>query len=122
MLDKKMSAVLQMLAEQVGYNYKVVKKQKLIESLPPKSKISDDNFTSIISFLKEEEYIVVKYQDKDEICLTLTVKAETYLAGENNDIAVKSQIVGGQIWWLFLGVFLAAFFGAFVATLIGKLF
>lgn len=121
MLDRKMTAVLDMLAEQVGYNYKVVKKQQLLDSLPKKHQMDLDTLVSILTFLKQEDYIVVKYQDKDDICLTLTVKAETLLAGEK-EVAVKSKITNGQVWLLFTGVFLAAFIGAFLASLIGKLF
>lgn len=121
MLDKKMTAVLTMLAEQVGYSYKVVKKQQLVEALPSKNKMDVDTLVNIVSFLKENDYLVVKYQDKDEICLTLTVKAETYLAGEK-EVAVKSKITNGQVGILFVGVFLAAFLGSFIATLIAGLF
>lgn len=120
MLDKKMTAVLNMLAEKVGYSYKVVKKQQLLEYLPRKLKINEESFATIMAFLKENDYVVVKYQDKNEICLTLTVKAETYLDGEQ-EVAVKSKIAGGQAWLLFFGVFLAAFFGTLVAMLVGKL-
>lgn len=121
MLDKKMTTVLAMLAEQVGYSYKVVKKQQLLEALPKKYQMDADTFVSIVSFLKENDYLVVKYQDKDDICLTLTVKAETLLAGEK-EMAVKSKITGGQVWFLFAGVFLASFLGSLIAALIGKLF
>lgn len=121
MLDRKMTAVLTMLSEQVGYSYKVVKKQQLLEALPKKYQMDGDTFVSIVAFLKENEYVVVKYQDKDEICLTLTVKAETFLDGEK-EMAVKSKITGGQVWFLFAGVFLAAFLGGLLAALIGKLF
>lgn len=120
MLDKKMTAVLNMLAEKVGYSYKVVKKQQLLEYLPRKLKINEESFATIMAFLKENDYVVVKYQDKNEICLTLTVKAETYLDGEQ-EVAVKSKIAGGQAWLLFFGVFMAAFLGTLVAMLLGKL-
>lgn len=121
MLDKKMTAVLSMLAEQVGYSYKVVKKQQLLEALPKKYQMDADTFVNIVAFLKENDYLVVKYQDKDDICLALTVKAETLLDGEN-EMAVKSKITGGQIWFIFIGAFLAAFLGAFAAVLVGNLF
>ncbi len=120
MLDKKMTEVLSMLSEQVGYSYKVVKKQQLVESLPKKLKINLDTLVSIISFLKENEYLTVKYQDKNEICLSLTVKAESYLSGEK-EMATKTKIANGQAWILIVSVFFAAFLGAFLAVLIGKL-
>lgn len=120
MLDKKMTIVLKMLSEKVGYGYKVVKKQTLLDSLPARYKINDDTFNSILAYLKENDYVVVKYQDKDDVCLTLTVKAESYLEGEQ-EVAVKSKIAGGQACILFAGVFLAAFLGALVAFAVAKL-
>ena len=121
MLDKKMLAVLTMLSQQVGYSYKVVKKAQLLANIPKKYAMDMDTLVAIIAFLREMGYAVVKYQDKDDICLTLTVKAETYLAGEKQP-AVKSQITNKQVWILFLGVFFASLLGAFVAVLLGKLF
>lgn len=120
MLDKKMTAVLKMLSEKVGYGYKVVKKQTLLDALPKRLKINDDTFNSILTYLKQNDYVVVKYQDKDDVCLTLTVKAESYLEGEQ-EVAVKSKIATGQAAALFIGVFLAAFLGTFVAEVIFKL-
>lgn len=120
MLDKKMTAVLKMLSEKVGYGYKVVKKQSLLDALPKKLKINDDTFNSILTYLKQNDYVVVKYQDKEDVCLTLTVKAESYLEGEQ-EVAVKSKIATGQAAALFIGVFLAAFLGAFIAEVISKL-
>ncbi len=120
MLDKKMTAVLKMLSEKVGYGYKVVKKQSLLDALPKRLKINDDTFNSILTYLKQNDYVVVKYQDKEDVCLTLTVKAESYLEGEQ-EVAVKSKIATGQAAALFIGVFLAAFLGAFIAEVISKL-
>ena len=121
MLDKKMIAVLEMLAGEVGYSYKVVKKQQLMDALPKKQQMDADTLMSIISFLKENDYLVVKYQDKDDICLTLTVKAETQLTGES-EVEMKSKITNGQVSFLFVGMFIAAFLGSLIAVLIGKLF
>ncbi len=120
MLDKKMTMVLKMLSEKVGYGYKVVKKQTLLDCLPQKCKINADTFNSVLTYLKENDYVVVKYQDKEDICLTLTVKAESYLEGEQ-EVAVKSKIALGQAWVLFAGVFVAAFLGALAAFAIAKL-
>lgn len=120
MLDKRMTAVLKMLSEKVGYTYKVVKKQALLDSLPAKCKINAEAFKSLLTYLKENDYVVVKYQDKDDVCLTLTSKAESYLEGEQ-EIAVKSKIAISQAWILFAGVFVAAFLGALAAFAIAKL-
>lgn len=119
MLDKKTTAVLTMLAQQVGYNYKVVKKQTLLSALPKKYSDDVQSLVAIIAFLKEKDFLSVKYQDKEEICLALSVKAETYLS---QDVpSAESQIPTKQAVWLLLGVFAFAFLGAFAAVLVGKL-
>ena len=120
MLDKKTAAVLQMLANEVGYSYKVVKKQQLVNALPTKYPLTEDELVAIIAFLKENEYLTVKYQDKNEICLALSVKAEAHLSGEGEP-QVNTKMAKGQAWLLVVACFLGAFLGAIVAVLIGKL-
>lgn len=120
MLDKTTEAVLAMLSEQVGYSYKVVRKQTLTDSLPQKFSMNTDKLLAVITFLKENRFLAVKYQDKDEICLALSVKAESYLS-ERKHVTEQSHISGGQIWLLFLGVFVASLLGALAACFIGKL-
>lgn len=121
MLDKKTDAVLELLNQKAGNSYKVLNKTQLLEELPKRLEIDMQGLLGIITFLKENEYVDVKYQDKEEICISTTVKAESYVEGEKN-ITQKAKITNGQVGLLILGVFLAAFFGAFAAMLIGKLF
>lgn len=120
MLDRKTDAVLIYLTKTVGNSYKVLNKNQILEELPKKLGLDMQTLTGIITFLKENEYVQVKYQDKEEICITTTVKAESYVVGEK-DITQKAKITNGQVWFLLLGVFFAAFLGALIATLIGKL-
>lgn len=120
MLDKKTDAVLELLTQRAGNSYKVLNKKQLLDELPAKYKIDSQSLLGIITFLKENEYVDVKYQDKDEICICTTVKAESYTEGEKN-ITQKAKITKGQLGLLLFGVFLAAFLGALVATVIGHL-
>lgn len=120
MLYKKTAAVLEMLSAEVGYSYKVVKKQRLLDAMPRKYRLDEDELVSIIGFLKDSDYLTVKYQDKDEICLVLTVKAESYLSGEQEQ-SMKTKMANGQAWLLVAATFVAAFLGALFAVLIGKL-
>lgn len=119
MPDKKSDAVLAMLNEQVGCDYKVVKKQFLADSLPEKFRISVEKLVKTISFLKERDYISVKYQDKDEICLSLTVKAANYLS-EKKHPTEQVRLSARQLWLCAAAVFAASFLGALAALLIGK--
>ena len=121
MLDRKTDAVLELLTQKAGNSYKVLNKTQLLEELPKKLDLDMQGLMGIITFLKENQYVDVKYQDKEEICLSTTVKAESYVEGEKN-ITQKAKITNGQVGILMLGVFLAAFLGTLIATLIGKLF
>ncbi|MCM1289707.1 MAG: hypothetical protein NC132_04275 [Corallococcus sp.] len=121
MLNKKTEAVLNMLSTEVGYSYKVVKKQQLLDAMPKKQNLTLDELVSSVSLLKDNDYLTVKYQDKDEICLALTVKAESYLSGEQEP-SPKAKMANGQAWLLVAATFVAAFLGALAAVLIGKLF
>lgn len=114
MLDKKTNDVLRMLQQQVGYGFKVVKKQLLLQALPPRSKIDEARLIAAVAYLKENDFAVVKYQDKEDICLCLTTKAQAYLEGESFEKHAGN-------WWLWAGVFTLAFLGALLGTLIGKL-
>ena len=114
MTDKKTLAVINMLSEQVGYSFKVVKIRHLLDSLPRKYAMDENALWTAISMLKEADYAVVKYRDKEEICLALTVKAENLLRARP---AQKHDRP-----WLLAGVFVASFLGALLAVLLGKLF
>ncbi len=46
MLYKKTAAVLKMLSAEVGYSYKVVKKQQLLDAMPRKLKMDADELVS----------------------------------------------------------------------------
>lgn len=121
MLDKKTDAVLQLIASKTDGTYKVLEKSQLLAELPAKLGVDENSFSSIVAFLKENEYVDIKYQDKDEICISTTVKTESYVVGEK-DIQQKAKITNGQLGFLLTAMFLASFLGAFIATLIGKLF
>ena len=120
MLDKKTDAVLELLALKAGTSYKVLNKNQLLDDLPKKLKIDLQSMLSIVTFLSENEYVDVKYQYKEEICISLTVKAQSYIEGEK-DIQQKAKITNGQVGLLFFGVILSSFFGALLEVFIGKI-
>ena len=95
MLDKKSTALLELLYNKTENSYKVLNKGQLIDELPKKLKVDEQGFSAIVAFLKENEYVDVKYQDKDEICVSTTIKAESYLEGEK-DLQQKAKITNTQ--------------------------
>lgn len=118
MPDKKTEAVLAMLARKVGYSYKVVEKSELVQSLPRKYSMSVEQLLSAVAFLRENDFVAVKYQDKDEICLSLTVKAETFFSQSKHAVRERCQISHAQIWLMFLGTLVASFLGTLLANLL----
>ncbi len=119
MLDKKTDAVLQSVAKLAGSGYTVLEKQQILQSLPTKYHADMENLCSILSFLKENGYVDVKYQDKESICLAVTVKAQNQMEGLKDTAGAK--IVGNQFGLLLGLVCLASFVGAFLAVLLGKI-
>ena len=119
MLDKKTEAVLQVLSEQAKDGYTVLQKQQLIALVPQKYQLDTKTFCATVSFLKEQGYVDVKYQDKDSICLSVTVKAKNHLEGLGETKGAK--IVDNQFGQLLVLVGVCSFVGAFVATLLAKL-
>lgn len=121
MLDKKTDAVLRLLVDKVGESYKVINKNQLLNALPEKLRFDMPNLLNELTFLQNNEYIDVKYQDKEEICLAVTVKASNYTQNVKS-VFSKATITTRQIILLIGGVFAAAFLGALAAILIGRLF
>ncbi len=119
MLDKKTNAVLQLLNEQAGEGYTVLEKQSLVALLPKKLGLDIEGFCSILSFLKEQGYVDVKYQDKESVCLSVTTKTHNHLEGLKETGGAK--LVGKQFSLLLVCVGLCAFVGAFVATFLYNL-
>lgn len=121
MLDKKTETVLRILTEKVGESYKVMNKKQLLADIPTRFNMDEQSLLATINFLKEDDYLDVKYQDKEEICLAVTVKATSYAENEKNMVE-RANISAKQTVLLFVGVFFAAFLGALIAVLVGKLF
>lgn len=119
MLDKRTNAVLQLLNEQAGEGYNVLEKRTLLQHVPEKFALDMREFCSVISFLKEQKYIDVKYHDKDTICLSVTAKTRNYLQGWKDTTGAK--LGNNQFVSLLLCVGACAFVGAFVAMLLGQL-
>ena len=120
MLDKKSEILLSALKQVVPSGYKVLTKSEVIDMMPVKMQGNRQTLDEQLTFLYNNGYIDIKYRDKDEVCLCLTLKADSYFSTERNRVE-KARITNSQLWILFGGMFLATFLGAFVATLIAKL-
>lgn len=119
MLDKNTNTVLMLLSKQAGDGYIVLEKQPLLDALPKKIGLNMQSFCSIVSFLKEQGYVDVKYQDKDTICLCTTTKARNYFDGRKETSGTK--LANKQFVSLLLCVGACAFVGAFLAMVLFQL-
>ena len=114
-LDKQLLKLIKKLLKLCdGSNYKVFEYQQLTENNSKLGALKND-----IEYLKEHEYIDVKYSDESVVCLCLLPKSRQI--EEQADVKKFSMLQ--VIKMLFIsGVFsgLMAFLGAFVAVLIIK--
>lgn len=121
MLDKKTDSLLRAVAKFAPEGYVVLSLDEIYQALPEKIQ-GDDKFVSdSINYLKDNDYIDVKYRDKNEICLAVTLKTQAYLGGEK-ELPQKAKIANGQLGFLLGAVFLASFLGSLAAHLIAALF
>lgn len=70
-----------------------------------------------LSYLKEKEYIKIKYLDEEEICYCLLTNANIFIENNNFNKVSKSKSAGKYLLKLIL-LFLSAFLGAFSAVMI----
>ncbi len=119
MLDKRSVAILNILRQKVPSGYAVLSKSEIAAELPQKVHADEKMLAKALLFLKENKYIEIKYQDKNEICLSLTAKADSYFFDAPQ--AERTSLVATQLWILLGGVFLAAFLGALIAVTLMRL-
>ncbi len=120
MLDKKTDALLRRLNQLAPCGYTVLSTEEIVEGASELANLSDKTLSSALTYLKQNDYVDVKYRDKDEICLCMTLKAESYLEGEK-ELPAKTKLAGTQLGLLLTLVFGAAFVGAFLAGLLLKM-
>ncbi|MCM1043827.1 MAG: hypothetical protein NC350_06480 [Corallococcus sp.] len=117
MLDRKTEIILKYLSNTIGTNFTVVTKTDLIDALAKKASVDDVQLDSSLNYLKENNYITVKYQDSAEICLAVTMKSAAYLEHKSSE-ATKAELTKKQHAYVFLYGALGAFVGAFLAVLL----
>ena len=119
MLDKKTAAVMRAINDICrDGSYKVVSADDLIDMLPKKLSLDKQSLLHTVTFLKEREYISVKFCQSDEYCLSSLPKGRTFV--ENREERLKEErksckrnaviyflaamigaMVGSCLFWLF---------------------
>ncbi len=117
MLDRNSEKLLAKLQQLAPDGYTVLQLSDIADGQPSGT---PKQLQGRLSYLRANDYIDVKYRDKDKICLCLTTKAASYFDTERNRVE-KAQIADKQLWLLLACVFAAAFSGAFLATIVSGL-
>ena len=114
MLDKRTECLLQRINSLCADgNYKVLDKDDLLTAFPPYLAQSKEGLNSILSYLREHEYVSVKYADAERgiYCLYPLPAGRLYserLSERKAEAALN-----------FKKVLFATFFGAFAGALLG---
>ncbi|MEG1706175.1 MAG: hypothetical protein RR086_05590 [Clostridia bacterium] len=117
MLEKKSEQLLKYFVENCSDKYSILGKDEIISALPTKTKLDLETFDAIINFLREKEYLSVKYLDSAEICVMSTLKASAYFEEPHSTTREKVNLPNKQ----YLITFLSALLGALIGALIGGL-
>ena len=112
--DKKIKAVLNYIKANASDGYNVLSKAEIINFL---GLADSQSLSTALIYLKQNDYIVVKYEDEKDICLCLTEKATSV---QPVDVQ-QAKLPKWQVWLFFVGVFAFSFLGAFLAVILGKL-
>lgn len=117
MFDKKTHLVLHYLESQCpSGSFKVLDKQDVLDAIPQKSGIDLPTLNEIIDNLTQRGYLVSKYQDDEQMCISLTPKVHSALLRNAEDI--QKFKFDKKIYFI-VGV--VAFVGALLGVICGKL-
>ncbi|MCQ2399294.1 MAG: hypothetical protein MJ072_02175 [Clostridia bacterium] len=112
MLNKSSAVVLNTLRSLLsGSAYEVFKVAEIFSALPVTAELSEEELKNEIAFLNDGEYISVKYQDDDEICLAVMPKGRQRFDGEEQENAKTDRRHD-----LFVYSFFGGFFGGLIAV------
>jgi len=119
MLDKRTTQLLLKLMKycQDG-SYKIIEKTELA---PDKSAKALSESDRMISFLRDNELIDIKYTDDNVYCLTVMPKGRTAIENMRFKNRETQRLSGRTMCIMIVVCTLAAFVGAFLGTLVAGL-
>ena len=117
MLDEKEEIILKYIVSECGDDYKVIYKDDFEDFFITKFGKKKIRFEQILSHLKNLHYIDIKYSDDEKYCLCATEQSKTLFEEENTE-KIKIKKIKKNVIFLVLLIFVFAFFGAFLGTII----
>lgn len=119
MLDKRTAATLFVInGECADGAYKVIEAEELIAKLPSKLATEADGLKQTLKYLKEREYIDIKYSDNDVYCLFPLPKGRLYFENENAKTAEAHTHFRQFLFTAFLGAMAGAIIGSIITALV----
>ena len=92
--------------------YKVLSVSDIIMKMPAKTPLSPETVHELLAFLKQRDYIRVKYSDLNDYCLTVLPKGRFYVESTKEE---KSERKSSRNRFI-----AASFFGAMIGSIIGS--
>ncbi len=123
MLDKKTTAVMHAINEICSDgSYKVVETEDLLAQIPAKLRLDKAGLIQAVNFLKERDYISVKFSGEDEYCLCSLPKGRTFVEHRVEQKKETHKSFKNYLLISFFGAMLGAFIGSCVFWFIYSLF
>ena len=119
MLDKRTDKLLSYLSRVCADgSYKVIEIADLLKAMRSTHKVDEVALGQILKFLKDNEMIDIKYKDENVYCISVLPKGRTHMETGNKQNYYNVTLGGRLATITIIGSFIAAFAGAFLASII----
>lgn len=122
MIDKRSQKLLRIINKECTEgSYKVIEINDILSSFPKKYKIDYDTLAHSLNYLKQGEYISIKYFDNDVYCLSPLPRGRCFFEQETEQKKDKNKFKK-MISLLTLLYVIFSFLTAFLACYLAKYF
>lgn len=120
MLDRRTAFLLRRINELCADgNYKVVEKEDLLSAFPAYEQKGEEGLDGMLSYLKEHEYVDIRYADKERgiYCLYPLPPGRLYAEKMNEKREEAEKNIKKELLVTFFGAFAGALLGAGMVAL-----
>ena len=113
MLDERTNILLKFINEYCkDQSYKVLDIDELKSAYPERFKMDREGISQIVQYLKNREYIAVKYSDNEQYCLSPLPKGRQYFEAQTerllNERLERNKTAKIVFWASLIGAFLGS--------------